>query len=380
MTDTKLDVFFHEDVLSMRCPDGLFEKAASPLLAYQMPFAEGPERIANIVSILKRAPSADRFVWHDGRHATDAEILSYHTREYLDDLERADTEGKWYMPSTYLPAGGLRGVKAGAGTVMAALEHILQGEARRAYALVRPPSHHAAPAVADGYCFLNAVGMAAITAQTAGLQRIAVVDWDVHHGNGTQEGFYDQPSLLNISIHMDHRSWDPNTHPQSGSVEEIGVGDGAGYNLNLPLPFGVGDFGYTELIRTVVVPALSGFRPDLVIVSNGQDAGQFDPNGRQLLTAAGFHQMASLVSDAAHRLCDGRVLIVQEGGYNPAHACFCAYASLLGFLGLPLDVEDPLSFYPEDHALSKAAISSLIRSHPLLDKDGRWVPSARSQA
>lgn len=378
MPANTLDVFFHPDVLSMRSPDGLFERPPSPLLDIQVPFAEGPDRIANIHSVMSRGPSAERFRWHEGYHASDAEILTFHTETYLAEMKAGDEGGKWFTDTTYLPAGGLKGVRAGAGTVLAALDHVLSGVGSgMSYAIVRPPSHHAAADVADGYCFLNGVAMAANQARAAGMSRIAVVDWDVHHGNGTQEGFYDRADVLTISMHMNHGAWSAASHPQTGGVEETGRGPGSGYNINLPLPFGAGNGVYEALMREVVLPALRTHAPDLIIVSNGQDASQFDPNGRNLLNMSGFHNLADLVARAAEELCEGRLLIVQEGGYNVAYTGFCAYATALGFLGQPLDLPDPLAFYPEDAAMTRATVDALIARHPLLDTNGAWlVPKA----
>jgi acetoin utilization deacetylase AcuC-like enzyme len=376
MAADTLDVFFHPDVLSMRSPDGLFERKPSPLLDVQIPFAEGPDRIANVHSVMSRGPSAGRFRWHEGRHATDAEILTFHTEPYLEELKAGDVEGKWFTDTTHLPAGGLKGVRAGAGTALAALENVMAegpgGKGRMSYAIVRPPSHHAAADVADGYCFLNGVAMAALQAQARGLPRVAVVDWDVHHGNGTQEGFYDRNDVLTISMHMNHGAWSPESHPQTGEVDEIGAGAGTGYNINLPVPFGAGNGAYEAMMTEIVVPALRTYGPDLIIVSNGQDASQFDPNGRNLLNLKGFHRIADIVARAAEELCDGRLLIVQEGGYNVAYTGFCAYATALGFLGQPLDLADPLGFYPEDPALARATVDALIARHPLLDGQGAW--------
>ena len=368
-----LPVFFHEGVLAMKAPDGLFERASSPLLEHQMMLAESPERIANIRSVLQRAPSANRFEWHPGRLAEDEEILRFHKPAYLDDLKRWNESGFWATPTTYLPPGGMDSVRAATGTVLAALEGVLEHDLKRAYALVRPPSHHAAPDVADGYCFLNAVGMAVQTARERGCQRVAVVDWDVHHGNGTQTGFYGCDDVLCISMHMDHGAWGP-THPETGNVHEVGSGQGAGYNINLPLPPGMGDAAYVEVIDTIVVPALHRFDPDLIVVSNGHDANQFDPNGRQSVTMAGFREIADSIGKAADSLCDGRLLAVQEGGYNIAYVGFCAYASALGLIGQSLDIDDPLAFYLDDGARASDTVAQLVDSHPLLRIDRSWNP------
>lgn len=364
----KLAIYFDQAVLSMRPPDGLFDGRPSPLLAHQMISAESPERIENIKSVLERAPSARQFEWHGGRQASDDEILTFHTPAYLATLKAWDATGKWATDTTYLPKGGLAGVRAAAGTTLEALTGVLSGKTVRAYALVRPPSHHAAPDVADGYCFVNCIGVAAQTALAqapARVARVAIVDWDVHHGNGTQQGFYERDDVLVISLHMDHGPWGE-THPQTGGVNETGRGAGEGYNLNLPLVMGCGDDTYKEVMERAVIPALDSFKPDLIIVSNGQDASQFDPNGRQLVTMAGFHALAGMLKSAADRLCDGKILIVQEGGYNVAYVGFCAYATALGFSGLELDLADPLAFYPADGKRAKELTQALIKRHPLL--------------
>jgi acetoin utilization deacetylase AcuC-like enzyme len=194
---------------------------------------------------------------------------------------------------------------------------------------------------------------------------VAVVDWDVHHGNGTQEGFYDRDDVLTISMHMDHGAWGP-THVQTGDVDETGKGSGEGYNLNLPLPMGTGDHGYNTAFERCVAPALRKFKPELIFCANGQDANAFDPNGRQCVSMAGFYQMACQLRALAEELCDGKIVITQEGGYNPTYAPYCAHSVAEGLLGLPMKLEDPIAFYPEDVAGGDAAVEALIKRHPLL--------------
>lgn len=373
MTSERLAVFFDEAVLRVRGPDGLFDQLPSPLLDHQLPFVEGPERIANIRAILQRGPLSGHIDWHPGHKASDAEILLFHKEAYLATLKAWDAEGAWATSTTYLPKGGLGAVRAAAGAAIDAVRHVLDGKGKRSYALVRPPGHHAAPEVADGYCFVNAVGVAALDALSRGCRRIAIVDWDVHHGNGTQEGFYERDDVLTISIHMDHGPWGP-SHPQTGGVDEVGRGAGKGYNINLPLPMGCGDDTYVQLMRDCVIPALEIYKPDLILIANGQDAGQFDPNGRQLVTMRGFHRLAELIRETADRLCGGRLVAVQEGGYNPAHTAFCAHAIAAGMIGRPLDLKDPLGFYPDDGPLAEIIVIALAKRHPLA---GQWFADAK---
>lgn len=179
---------------------------------------------------------------------------------------------------TFLNPGSWDAALLAAGTTLSAMKHILDGHAKIAYALVRPPGHHAQPDRADGYCFLNNAGLAVKLALDSGRRRVAVVDIDVHYGNGTAEGFYHTDSVLTISLHMKHGSWGP-SHPQSGSVDEIGEGRGLGYNLNIPLPNGSGDAGYEYAMNELVVPAIEKFRPELLVFVVGQDSSTVSRTG-----------------------------------------------------------------------------------------------------
>ena len=364
MTD-RMTVFFPRRTLDFRAPDGVFEAPPSELLEVQITAPEGPERIANTASMLARGPAAERLDWGAPREATDEEILAFHTPRLLDELKRADAEGAYFSRTTYLPRGGLEAVRLSAGAAIDAAQAVMAGETRLAHALARPPSHHAQPDAADGYCFVNGTALAVLHALGAGAGRVAVVDWDVHHGNGTQEGFYNRDDVLTISIHMNHGAWG-DEHLQTGEVDETGRGPGEGFNLNLPLPFGAGDRAYALVWEACVEPALRRFRPDLIVLANGQDANQFDPNGRQCVTMAGFRALAARLRTIARELTGGRIVATQEGGYNPAYAPFCAYATVAGLLGLPLEIEDPLAFYPDDAGAAEAAVDALIARHPLL--------------
>ena len=364
--NARMPVYFHERMLDFRVPAGMFDGLPSDLLDIQMAQPERPERIANTVSVLKRGPLGERMDWREARAATDEEILGFHTADYLATMKEADGTGKYLSQSTYLNPGQLEAVRLAAGAAIDAATAVALDKAKVAYAMTRPPAHHAQPGDADGYCFVNNCGLAVLAAQKAGRERIAVVDWDVHHGNGTQEGFYERDDVLTISLHMNHGAWGP-THPQTGEVDEIGRGAGEGYNLNLPLPFGLGNAGYTIAFDRCVAPALRRFKPDLIVLANGQDANQFDPNGRQCLDMAGFYGLACRLRTLAEELCEGRIAMTQEGGYNPTYAPYCAYAVVAGLLGAPLELDDPIALYPDDPTAADARIDELIARHPLLD-------------
>jgi acetoin utilization deacetylase AcuC-like enzyme len=216
-----------------------------------------------------------------------------------------------------------------------------------AYALVRPPGHHAGPATADGYCFFNNAALVAQLARDSGCERIAVIDWDVHHGNGTQACFYDRSDVLTVSMHMRHGSWGVN-HPETGSAAEIGVGPGAGHNVNVELGLGSGARAYLSAFEQVIAPVVRAYRPDLIVGACGQDASGFDPNGRQNLLMGGFHGLGRAVGELADELCGGRLVLVQEGGYARTYASYCLHATLEGVLGTERLLADPIGYLPDD--------------------------------
>ena len=353
-----LDVFWHEDVLLHDTGAGLFEGPANPLLQVQTPHPEGPDRIRNMKSVLERAPSAARFAWRAGRHAREEELTLFHTSDYVRTIRDRSISGGRLTSTTLVSPGSWPALLAAAGTTLEAVARVMDDGTRPAFALVRPPGHHAAPDVADGYCFFNHVAIAAEYARRRGLHRVAIVDWDVHHGNGTQEGFYDRADVLTVSIHMPHGAWGP-THRQTGDIDERGRGAGTGFNLNVPLPMGSTDRAYLLSFDKIIAPELRSFSPELLIIASGVDAGQFDPNGRQLLTTQGFYALARKARALADELCQGRLLVVQEGGYNPAHSAFCVLAATEGFAGIEQSLRDPLSYLPNFEERSIADVGGL---------------------
>jgi acetoin utilization deacetylase AcuC-like enzyme len=337
----------------------MFDQPPTPLIEAPELHPENSERIRNIRSALRNGPIAPNLEWHDGRHATVAELELVHDPAYIRSVEAACAAGSGIITqSTPIVPASWPAALASAGTALAATEAVLAGECRIAYALGRPPGHHAQPAQADGYCLFSNAALCAELARRHGADRVAVVDWDVHHGNGTQECFWDRPDVLTVSLHMNHGSWGPH-HPQTGAADELGAGAGLGRNVNVALPLGTGDEGYRRAWQTVVDPVLDAFGPDLLVIACGQDASQYDPNGRMGVTMAGFRDLGAAARALADRHCDGRLVLVQEGGYGRTYSAFCMHATLEGVLGTGPLLADPLAYLPDEADRADAAIAAV---------------------
>ncbi len=354
-----IDVFWDERVLEHDTGAGLFEAAASPFLDIQELHPENAERVRNMRSVLERGPIAPHLRWRSGRLAKVHELETVHDPAYVRSIRAAcEAGGGPLTGTTVLGPASWEPILAAAGTCLAAADAVLDGEAAVAYALVRPPGHHAQPAQADGYCFFSHAALVAERARGRGVERVAVVDWDVHHGNGTQQCFYDQADVLTVSLHMRHGAWGP-SHPQTGSASETGLGAGAGHNVNLELGLGAGDRVYAAALEEVVVPILRQFRPGLIVGACGQDASTYDPNGRQNVTMAGFRRIGRILAEAAEELTESRLVLVQEGGYARTYAAFCLHATLEGVLGLPEPLlGDPIAYLPDDPRRGREGIDA----------------------
>lgn len=297
--------------------------------------AETKRRIHNLLSV----SGLLQHVAHlPPREATDAEILRAHDAKYLARLQSlSDTGGGLVGPFARVLPGGMRTLRRCAGGAIAAVDAVLDGLIANAYALLRPAGHHAERAAGMGYCLLNNVAIAALHALDARhLDRIAIVDWDVHHGNGTQEIFWEDRRVLTISIHQE------GLYPSGGGdIDEVGSGDGAGFNINVPLPAGSGDGAYRLAMDSIVTPALKAFRPNLILVCSGLDALIRDPSGRMMLHSDSFRMMTSILKAMAGQLCGGKLVVCHEGGYSPVMAPFAGLAILEELLGMRSPITDP---------------------------------------
>lgn len=298
---------------------------------------ESPESKQRFHSLVEVSGLADHLTRIPPREATDEEILRAHTAEHLARIKAESDSSKGGDAGDGVSPFGPQGfhiAALAAGGAIAALDAVLDGTVTNAYALIRPPGHHARPETGMGFCIFANASIAIKKAQADNPDlRVATVDWDVHHGNGTQAVFYSDPSVLTISLHQD------DLFPRdSGSVEERGEGAGEGYAINVPLPAGTGNGGYVYAMEQVVVPALRRFQPDVIVVPSGFDASCFDPLGRQSVTASGFRQMARILLDVAQETSHGRVMMTHEGGYSPTYVPLCGVSVLSEMSGVDVDV------------------------------------------
>jgi acetoin utilization deacetylase AcuC-like enzyme len=299
--------------------------------------AETPATKRRMRNLVEVSGLMERLVPVAPRFATEDELLRFHTPGHLERV-RELSEGvggsvgfdAWVGPGSYDIA------RLAAGGTMAAVDAVLDGSVDTCYALVRPPGHHAMADAGAGFCVFGNVAVAVMHAQASrGVGRIAVLDWDVHHGNGTQDAFWESGDVLTISLHQD-RCLLP-----SGAVEETGEGAGRGLTVNVPLPAGSGEGAYFDAMDRVVAPALRRFRPEIIVVACGFDANGFDPLARMLLHSGSFRRMTRTVMELAAELCDGRLVLSHEGGYSAAVTPFCGLAVLEELSGHRTEVADP---------------------------------------
>ena len=275
------------------------------------PHPERPERLAAARKGLGAAISSSQRLEVAARPATEEELLRAHAPEYLERLKQTLTRGWGYLDGdTYFCPDTREAAWLAAGGAVELCDAILDGRASRGLALLRPPGHHACRSRSMGFCLLNNVAVAAGAALDRGLDRVAIVDWDVHHGNGTQEIFYEDERVLFISTHQ----WP--LYPGTGSARETGSGKGAGYTLNVPMPPGAGPEAYGEAFRSVVLPKLREFEADLVLVSSGLDAHRRDPLAEVQLDAEAFGAMTTALCRHVDELGHGRLGLYLEGGYD----------------------------------------------------------------
>lgn len=270
---------------------------------------ERPERLESVVAGLTPPPGGAE-MRAPARPATTEELVRVHTPAYVNSILALRGEYAQLDADTAISPGSVDAALLAAGTCVELVNEVLDGKAKNGFALVRPPGHHAEADRAMGFCLFNNVAVAAAAALARGLSRVLIVDWDVHHGNGTQAMFYARRDVLFFSTHQFP------FYPGTGSLEERGEGEGEGYTVNVPLSSGLGDGDYMLAFKEVLVPVAEAYRPELVLVSAGFDPHEGDPLANMRVSSHGFAAMCGVVRAIADRFAGGRLALTLEGGYD----------------------------------------------------------------
>lgn len=307
-----------------------------PLAAGGIP--ESPEtkrRLKNLMDVTGLTRELDV---RTADEASKEALLRVHPDSYLSAFKAlSDDQGGEMGSNVPFARGGYEIAALSAGLAMAAVEAVAKGDLQNAYALSRPPGHHCLPKNPNGFCLLANIAVAIEAAKAKGLvQKVVVLDWDVHHGNGTEAIFYDRDDVLSISLHQEG-----NYPLNSGAVADRGKGDGTGFNMNLPLLAGSGHNAYLHAMDHVVIPQIEAFKPDMIIVACGFDAAVIDPLSTMLATADTFRQMTLRIKDTAKKLCNDKLVLVHEGGYSEVYVPFCGHAAIEALSGSSTVAPDP---------------------------------------
>jgi acetoin utilization deacetylase AcuC-like enzyme len=318
---------------------------------------ERPARAEAVRDALVKANIASRGTHIATRKATDGELAAVHDGAFLSELERV-VPGKqgWLDADTYYSPATWDAALAAAGSTCELAQRVMKGELTQGIAVVRPPGHHATHDRAMGFCLLNNVAAAAAAARAAGAARVAIVDWDVHHGNGTQDIFWNDPNVLYMSVHQFPY------YPGTGAPTEIGGDRARGATVNVGLPAGSNDRDYAAVFDHVFLPALAKFKPDVLFISAGFDAFEHDPLAGMRVTHAGFAAMARRLRVAADTLSGGRVVAVLEGGYD-LDGLSGGMTAVLTELTAPTVTAEPAIALPAPGTLARAAIDGTLKAH-----------------
>lgn len=336
---------------------------------------ENAERLRAVMRLLRGQGILRELIELPVVRATFEHLTALHAPRYVSQVYALSQSKRGALnPDTYVNAATFDAAAAAVGASLAATEAVMTGAVRRAFALVRPPGHHAFPDHGEGFCLFNNVAFAAKLAlgdltdeqdiawspaarrnqRHARPERVMIVDFDVHHGNGTQAFFYDDPRALYVSVH--EYGW---MYPGTGRAEELGFGQARGTTINVPLPAGTGDFGYALVFDEILAPAARRFKPHLLLVSAGFDAHWRDPLAHMHVSLIGFARMMRVLCELSEALCDGRMVVVLEGGYDLDALSYGVLNALRIMQGNLADVEDPLGPCPEEDAPVEGLIETL---------------------
>ena len=321
---------------------------------------ENSRRLDQTMQYLQKGGLLERLTRLEARDVTVEQVAAVHRPNYIAEI-RAAAEGSqgWLDMDTYIGPYSYAAALRAAGGLLQAVDAVLQGQANNAFALVRPPGHHAVASRAMGFCLFNNVAIAARYAlRELGLERVLIVDFDLHHGNGTQDTFYEEPTVLYFSTHQYPH------YPGTGHYQETGRGAGQGYTVNVPLSAGVGDLGYGRVFDEILVPVARRYQPQLILASAGYDAHWADPLGGMLLSVPGYANMARTLVELAQELCQGRLVLTLEGGYNLEALAASVAATFAVLLG-DEQVGDPLGPARHPEQPVDQVISAVKRVHGL---------------
>ncbi len=312
---------------------------------------ERPERLESVLTMLSEYEHKEQLEHITARNASHEELLRVHTAEHIQHINETARETFTRLdPDTATNAHSAGAAYKAAGAAVLATTRACSQAGTSSFALGRPPGHHAERDHAMGFCLFNNIAVAAATALAGGLHRIMILDWDVHHGNGTMNTFAGSPEVLFCSIHQSP------LYPGTGKIDEIGTGAGTGYSLNVPLPGGCGDGIYLQVMLDAILPLGLAYKPELILVSAGFDAHERDPVGGMQVTGAGFYHMTRIVTTLALETGAYGPVFVLEGGYDLTGLSEGVRACLLGVADGP-----DLPPYPEPDAATRSTLTSAAK-------------------
>lgn len=324
---------------------------------------ENNARLKGLLSVLEQFGVLSAVSLIDPRPATAEQLQRVHTAGLIEHVRLVSRQGGGLLDygDTYATAESYDLASLAAGGCCTAVDAILSGQARNGFALIRPPGHHAETDRVGGFCLFNNVAVAARQAQVVhGVKRVFILDFDVHHGNGTQDIFYQDDSVLFVSIHL----FAPYFYPGIGVLGEMGAAGGYGFTMNVPLPPRVGDEGYNRVLKEVVWPKAATFKPDMMLVSAGFDAHWQDPLAMAGLSLTGYGQVTQALLAMASDLCDGRILFVLEGGYQLEVLRYGILNVINGLLGRD-EIYDPFGLMPHPEQDITPILSQIKERHLL---------------
>ncbi|MGH6625841.1 MAG: class II histone deacetylase [Burkholderiaceae bacterium] len=340
----KTTAFFHDERTLWHVPGGL-HALFLPVGGWVQPMAgsgmaESPESKRRIKCLMDASGLTEQLVVYSTPMVTEQDLLRVHPRSYLEQFKTlSDAGGGDLGEVAPFGRGSYEIAKLSAGLAKAAMDTVLKGDHRNAFSMSRPPGHHCLREHSMGFCLFNniAVAIEAMKVQHR-VERIAVIDWDVHHGNGTQQIFYDRPDVLTLSLHQEGCF-----PPGYSGAQDRGEGKGLGFNVNIPLLPGGGHESYMYAFERMVLPIVDRYKPELIVVASGLDANGVDPLARMQLHPESFRAMTRQVMQLATRHAGGKLVVVHEGGYSEACVPFCGLAVIEELSGYRTEVQDPFS-------------------------------------